>query len=308
MERLKQTALYHVPLRKNNKLLVEEAKAEKAAAAGVITYGTDQPCMGQIYKLLQDQQEKMWSTMQNVMQDRTSGSRDTPVALQINTPALTDYVEEHSQACLKRLAPSSLRAANFIKPSVTIEDKVPGTSLALEDKVPDTEPGSVAGDLSLEPKADPDGSEAEATAGVKADVKAGATAGAAAPSTEPQLTDFEKRMYAAMGKRTAVQAATKNQAASAIKKRPAAAVVEYDISNKPSCPTEHGSTYYNHGKIYTCMPQKKFRVIRDVKLPRTERVVKWAVSNPMNSEWEKALVLIDEYWAKPEKASKGCKK
>ena len=100
----------------------------------------------------------------------------------------------------------------------------------------------------------------------------------------------------------------KRQEASAIKKRPAAAVVEYDISNKPSCPTEHGTTYYNQGKIYTNMIDKKFRVIRDVKIPTTERGVSWADANTSNAEWAKALAHIDEYWAESEKASKGCKK
>ena len=99
----------------------------------------------------------------------------------------------------------------------------------------------------------------------------------------------------------------KRQEDSAIKKRPAAAVVEYDISNKPSCPTEHGTTYYNQGKIYTNMINKKFRVIRDVKLPRTERGVSWAGANPSNAEWAKALAHIDEYWAKSDKKCKVCK-
>ena len=193
--RLKQTALNHIPLRKHNKLLIEEATAAKSAAAGVITYGTDQPCMAQICKMLHDQQEKMWSAMQNVLQDRASTSRDTHVPSPPKLPALTDYVEQHSEACLKSLAPSSLRSAKFIKPSLAIEDKVPGTG-----------PGPVAGDLRLEPKADPDGFENQAVepeAHEQAVVKAGATADAAAPSTEPQLTDFEKRMFSAMAKRTA---------------------------------------------------------------------------------------------------------
>ena len=46
------------------------------------------------------------------------------------------------------------------------------------------------------------------------------------------------------------------------------------------------------------MPQKRFRVIRDVRLPRTERVVKWTGSKPSCPEWAKALAHIDEYWAK----------
>ena len=175
--------------------MIGEATAAKAAAAGVITYGTDQPCMAQICKMLHDQQEKMWSTMQNVLQDRASTSRDTHVPSQPKLPALTDYAEQRSEACLKSLAPSSLRSAKFIKPSLAIEDKVPGTG-----------PGPVAGDLRLEPKADPDGFENQAVepeAHEQAVVKAGATADAAAPSTEPQLTDFEKRMCSAMAKRTA---------------------------------------------------------------------------------------------------------
>ena len=111
-----------------------------------------------------------------------------------------------------------------------------------------------------------------------------------------------------MEKRTAQKAEIKRQEARAPKKRPAAAVVEYDISNKPSCQTEHGTTYYNQGKIYTNMINKKFRVIRDVKIPRTERVVSWAEANPSNAEWAKALAHIDGYWANPAKKGKGCKK
>eukprot|EP00973_Karenia_brevis_P089416 12397643-Karenia_brevis.AAC.1 len=90
-------------------------------------------------------------------------------------------------------------------------------------------------------------------------------------------------MYAAMEKRNALKAETKRQEANAIKKKPAAAVVEYDIKNKPSCPTEHGSTYYNSGKIYTHMGNKKFRVIRDVKKPSTERQISWEESKPTNA-------------------------
>ena len=55
------------------------------------------------------------------------------------------------------------------------------------------------------------------------------------------------------------------------------------------------------------MIDKKFRVIRDVKLPRTERGVSWAGANPSNAEWAKALAHIDEYWAKSDKKCKVCK-
>ena len=200
-----------------------------------------------------------------------------------------------------------MRYAKFAKPSMnevplksTKLIKPSSAPLAIEDKVPDTGSGPVAGDLRLEPKGD--------NQAVEPEMKPEATVDAAAPSTEPQLTDFEKRMQAAMEKRTAQKAEIKRQEASAIKKRPSAAVVEYDISNKPSCPTEHGSTYYNNGKIYTCMNRMKFRVIMNVKIPSTERSVKWAKSTPSNHEWTKALVHIDGYWANPAKKGKGCKK
>ena len=128
---------------------------------------------------------------------------------------------------------------------------------------------------------------------------AGAKAEATGAEKEPQLTDFEKRMFAAMDQRNAIKADERKQRSANMKKRPAAAVVQYDINNKPAFPTEHGTILYNNGKIYVNMKTQNFRVIRDAKTPRTERAVKWQESKPNKAEWAKALALIDEFWACP---------
>ena len=282
LTRLKQTAMHHVPLRKNNRLLKDEEKSEKAAIAGM-NNPAGNASMAQIYQMLREEQQKMMLKIENGIKERRASNPREIIDEPSQALALTDLIDKRSEACLKRIAPSSLRCSKFSKSSLSLEEPV-------------------AGDLQIEPidedEADePHEQEAhEQEAHEQADDnKDGDTAEATAPITEPQLTAFEQKMFNAMGKRTAHKKELKKQE---VMRRPAAKVTkgDYTIKKKPCCPSEHGSTYYNNGKVYTLMGKKKFRVICDNKKPSTEKSVSWSGSTPSNHEWAKALAHIDTYW------------
>ena len=94
------------PLMNNVQIIVDRfcrlgitCPAEQEAANKGMT--DNQPAgMAQMYKMLQDQQEKLFSSMrrQHEMRERESIPNVPPLAL-------TDYVDRKSAACLKRLAP-----------------------------------------------------------------------------------------------------------------------------------------------------------------------------------------------------------
>ena len=66
---------------------------------------------------------------------------------------------------------------------------------------------------------------------------------------------------------------------------------------QPECPKTHGSINYKAGRIYCNTKHCNFRIIRDVKTPRTERSKVRVAKLPTQEEWQYALDQIDDYWA-----------
>jgi hypothetical protein len=90
--------------------------------------------------------------------------------------------------------------------------------------------------------------------------------------------------------------ATPSKASSAVK-RPAC----FAGASKPKMPTTHSSVAYKGGRIYTQWAKKKFRAIKDVKIPSKEKHLKWKSATPTKQEWDACVTSVDEYWGNASK-------
>ena len=81
-------------------------------------------------------------------------------------------------------------------------------------------------------------------------------------------------------------------------KRPAAASVVSVVKSfkAAECPKPGaGPVDYKTGRIYTSVPRKAFRVIKDRTNFATEKSIKWSSDKPAAAHWKQALKAIDEY-------------
>ena len=110
----------------------------------------------------------------------------------------------------------------------------------------------------------------------------------------PTLSADEQAMMSALETRVL----KKKPAAAAVGKKPAADIPSFPKKGKLPLPSCHGSINYRGGRIYTIWGQKKFRAIKDLKVPSKEKVVKWSKAKPTGGEWSTALSSVDQYWDK----------
>ena len=110
----------------------------------------------------------------------------------------------------------------------------------------------------------------------------------------PTLSADEQAMMSALENRVHM----KKPAAAAVRKKPAADIPSFPKKGKLPLPSCHGSINYRGGRIYTIWGQKKFRAIKDLKVPSKEKVVKWSKAKPTGGEWSTALSSVDQYWGK----------
>ena len=318
IERLRQAALSYIPLRKNNKLLIAEEKAEASAGykppmtPGLIAVGDTNMSVLQMHYVMQQQQAELAAMKSNQTSAQLAIEDKKPSPEKPCSPSELAY--EKSKLCLTKLrsakfkntssGASSSNAASY--PSAGLSNMQHGTlaevgpattdtaqlgAAQLDDALMDCQQEAKPIDMDIEQSVVPDMQQTSGKPGVGS-------------AQKPTLSSYEQQLFTAMNSRTKDRAAKARAktAAQTKMKRPAAAnsaakTIVCPAKGKPPVPTEHGTYIYKQGKIYCRMDVTRFRVIRNRAILNSERVVVWKGDKPSEAEWAKALTYIDEYEA-----------
>ena len=334
VDRLRQVALHHVPLRKNSRLLLGEKKAKDAASS------SSDPVNGT--SLVDSLVVAMRSVFANPSPEvqlspakphALPPSREPPQLALTNGAVqnqreglLPTGLQDRADAIRRSLKP---RGSPHLREATATSTPVRDDAAAAEDNDHEFD-GDQADDAALD-QAD----NAAPAASPEPTAQAPAASTSATPATPKlvlQETATEAAMRGALGRRKEHRELLKRAADGPMKKpaqafavhagaktcatqerahsdtetakRRKVALVSVEVEKaatsppepRPSCPKAHGSVRWWLGKIYANFNHCSFRVIRDASQGKTERKINWAGKHPTEREWAQALDLIEEYW------------